>query len=600
MLATDARQVATDILRPPPGYRLDRAVITTYSLDLEVLLALPLAVLAQSDEGVDTLLEQPLLLLQALREATDRVHVFVDETGISVPRLPRELYSALESSVHPVRAPGGGAFHPKVWVARFASDDEQPVIRVAVASRNLTFDRSWDIALVSEGRAGEAESVPGSATLADLVRRLPAFATERLQPEFSAELQHLSDELGRTRFPAPEGFDSELTFHALGLGNGSPDRAWQPMDTARRVLAIAPFVGSDGLQALTASGAKERILISRAETLDVLPASVHRQWRDQQVMLEAELEEAEDETAGRPAGLHAKAVIMEHGYRAYWFVGSANLTWSALAGRNVEVMAEVSGSKGYSEGKGVGIDRFLEAGFAQLCAPYAAKETEPADAASVAAEKALQQLRNDLLHSDMRIFCAPGEEDWRWELVGSVPELEAVELAYWPVTLNREQARSLENGPSWQLPLERLTAFVAFRLRATAADVDDLTLVLKLPTEGMPDGRSDRVLRMVINTPERFLQFLRALLGGLEGLVEWAGGEGYADGQSQHWGSGFEADTLLEDLLRAASRDPERLEAVRGVIEDLTEASGDAQVVPEDLRAIWQAVDQALKGRAQR
>ena len=600
MLAPDARQVATDILRPPPGYRLDRAVITTYSLDLEVLLALPLAVLAQSDEGVDTLLEQPLLLLQALREATDRVHVFVDETGISVPRLPRELYSALESSVHPVRAPGGGAFHPKVWVARFASDDEQPVIRVAVASRNLTFDRSWDIALVSEGRAGEAESVPGSAPLADLVRRLPAFATEGLQPEFSAELQHLSDELGRTRFPAPEGFDSELTFHALGLGNGSPDRAWQPMDTARRVLAIAPFVGSDGLQALTASGAKERILISRAETLDVLPASVHRQWRDQQVMLEAELEEAEDETAGRPAGLHAKAVIMEHGYRAYWFVGSANLTWSALAGRNVEVMAEVSGSKGYSEGKGVGIDRFLEAGFAQLCAPYAAKETEPADAASVAAEKALQQLRNDLLHSDMRIFCAPGEEDWRWELVGSVPELEAVELAYWPVTLNREQARSLENGPSWQLPLERLTAFVAFRLRATAADVDDLTLVLKLPTEGMPDGRSDRVLRMVINTPERFLQFLRALLGGLEGLVEWAGGEGYADGQSQHWGSGFEADTLLEDLLRAASRDPERLEAVRGVIEDLTEASGDAQVVPEDLRAIWQAVDQALKGRAQR
>ena len=600
MLAPDARQVATDILRPPPGYRLDRAVITTYSLDLEVLLALPLAVLAQSDEGVDTLLEQPLLLLQALREATDRVHVFVDETGISVPRLPRELYSALESSVHPVRAPGGGAFHPKVWVARFASDDEQPVIRVAVASRNLTFDRSWDIALVSEGRAGEAESVPGSATLADLVRRLPAFATERLQPEFSAELQHLSDELGRTRFPAPEGFDSELTFHALGLGNGCPDRAWQPMDTARRVLAIAPFVGSDGLQALTASGAKERILISRAETLDVLPASVHRQWRDQQVMLEAELEEAEDETAGRPAGLHAKAVIMEHGYRAYWFVGSANLTWSALAGRNVEVMAEVSGSKGYSEGKGVGIDRFLEAGFAQLCAPYAAKETEPADAASVAAEKALQQLRNDLLHSDMRIFCAPGEEDWRWELVGSVPELEAVELAYWPVTLNREQARSLENGPSWQLPLERLTAFVAFRLRATAADVDDLTLVLKLPTEGMPDGRSDRVLRTVINTPERFLQFLRALLGGLEGLVEWAGGEGYADGQSQHWGSGFEADTVLEDLLRAASRDPERLEAVRGVIEDLTEASGDAQVVPEDLRAIWQAVDQALKGRAQR
>ena len=68
MLAPDARQVATDILRPPPGYTLDRAVMTSYSLDLEVLLALPLAVLAHSDEAVDTLLDQPLLLLQALRE----------------------------------------------------------------------------------------------------------------------------------------------------------------------------------------------------------------------------------------------------------------------------------------------------------------------------------------------------------------------------------------------------------------------------------------------------------------------------------------------------------------------------------------------------
>ncbi len=600
MLAPDARQVATDILRPPPGYTLDRAVMTSYSLDLEVLLALPLAVLAHSDEAVDTLLDQPLLLLQALREKTDRVHVFVDETGISVPRLARELYSALEPSVHPVRAPGGGAFHPKVWVVRFASDAGESVIRVSIASRNLTFDRSWDVALVSEGRPSEAEAVPSSAPLADLVRRLPTLATESLQPELGAELKHLSDELEHTRFPAPEGFDSELTFHTLGLGDGPTNRVWQPMDTARRVLAIAPFVGSEGLQALSASGAKERMLVSRAETLDALPESVHRQWLDQQVMREVEPEEVEDETAGRPVGLHAKAVIMEHGYRAYWFVGSANLTWSALAGRNVEVMAEISGSKGYSEGKGVGIDRFLEAGFAELCAPYAARKVERADVICVEAEKALQQLRDKLLNSDLGIFCAPGEEDWRWELVGSLPEANAVQLDYWPVTLNREQARSPEQGLLWQLPLERLTAFVAFRLRATAADVADLTLVLKLPTEGMPDGRSDRVLRMVISTPERFLQFLRALLGGLEGLVEWSGVGGDSGGQNQNRGDGFDADTLLEDLLRAASRDPERVEVVRSVIEDLTDVPGDAHVVPEDLEDILQAVTQALEGRAQR
>ena len=120
MLSPQARTVAMELLRPPPGLRLDLAVLTTYTLDLEALLALPLAAMAHADGGVEKLLEDPLLLLQALREAGDRIHVFVDETGIAVPRRERELYATLEESVHPVRAPGGGVFHPKVWLARIS------------------------------------------------------------------------------------------------------------------------------------------------------------------------------------------------------------------------------------------------------------------------------------------------------------------------------------------------------------------------------------------------------------------------------------------------------------------------------------------------
>ena len=150
MLSPDSRAVAIDFLRPPAGYALDAAVLTTFSLDLEALLALPLAVLAHADGGVDEVLAGPLLLLEALRQAGDRVHVFVDQAGIAIPRAERSLYAMLEASVHPVRAPNEGAFHPKVWLARFRCEDEPPLIRVAVLSRNLTFDRSWDIALTSE------------------------------------------------------------------------------------------------------------------------------------------------------------------------------------------------------------------------------------------------------------------------------------------------------------------------------------------------------------------------------------------------------------------------------------------------------------------
>ena len=35
MLAPDNRALLLDALRPPPGYSLDRAVATTFTLDLE-------------------------------------------------------------------------------------------------------------------------------------------------------------------------------------------------------------------------------------------------------------------------------------------------------------------------------------------------------------------------------------------------------------------------------------------------------------------------------------------------------------------------------------------------------------------------------------
>ena len=79
MLSPDSRTVAMDLLRPPADYQLDMAVLTTFSLDLEALLSLPLAVMAHADGGVDELLAEPLLLMEALRRAGNRIHVFVDD-----------------------------------------------------------------------------------------------------------------------------------------------------------------------------------------------------------------------------------------------------------------------------------------------------------------------------------------------------------------------------------------------------------------------------------------------------------------------------------------------------------------------------------------
>jgi hypothetical protein len=595
MLSPESRAIAMDLLRPPAGYRIDQVVLTTYSLDLDVLLALPLAVLAQSDRGIDELLEDPLLLLEALREAGDRVHVFVDEGGIAIPNTSRALYALLERSVHPVRASNGGAFHPKVWLVRFMGESGNVLLRVAVASRNLTFDRSWDVALTSEASPERQGIIPESRPLAHLLRVLTKLALQSVADDLEATLADLAKQLERTSFPAPEGFDSPIAFQALGLEAGRK-AAWRPGATGERILAIAPFVNRTGLDALASAASRERLLISRREALDELSPDALAGWDRVLVLSDTAVAESEDALASRPSGLHAKLIAIEHGKRVDWTLGSANFTAAALTGSNVEVIATLSARRGKNGPEGArDIDAFRAAGFLNLCEDYHRSEGPEENPALKNARGRLELACRALLDSNLAIVIQPDEASWHWRLDGSLELPPGVQVCAWPVSVNEDQARALELPMRWSLPLARLTSFVAFEL-SVPEDVDNVRLALKLPTKGMPEGRIAQVLRALIDSPERFMQFLRALLGGLEGLADWAtSGNGTWEGR---WMTGLGGETLLEDLLRVASRDPQRLDPVRRLIEDLRTTPEGREIVPDNFHAIWMLVDEVITHRA--
>ena len=102
------------------------------------------------------------------------------------------------------------------------------------------------------------------------------------------------------------------------------------------------------------------------------------------------------------------------------------------------------------------------------------------------------------------------------------------------------------------------------------------------------------VLRSLIGDSARFMAFIRALLGGLDGMVEWARG-GDANGDAASWAAVPGEETLLEGLVRAASRDPGCLEPVRRLIEDFRRTEEGRRIVPDDFLELWSAVQEALR-----
>jgi hypothetical protein len=86
MLEPSDRRLLLESFAPPPGYRLDWTVGTTYTLDLMALLAAPVAFAFSDCQDRDGRpMMEPLALLKAVRQYADRMCLFCQAGKIQVP-----------------------------------------------------------------------------------------------------------------------------------------------------------------------------------------------------------------------------------------------------------------------------------------------------------------------------------------------------------------------------------------------------------------------------------------------------------------------------------------------------------------------------------
>jgi hypothetical protein len=608
------RLTLIDAMRPPAGFCFESAMAVTYTLDLRALLAAPAALAlagrgANSEDGSDAY--EPIELIHALKSHADKLTVF-SQIGEIAFAPPRRAFAFLERAVVPVSAPRGGIVHPKVWVIRYETGGD-PVggraveqrLRVLIASRNLTFDTSWDTVVRLDETAGSGGTTlePVGELFDGLLRR-----SAGISEDHRTRVQSLVAALRDARFALPAGVD-ELRVHILGL---EPKPSPLPSD-AERSLIISPFISNDFFTNVHPVKIDE--LVSSPEWLDRLDESLlpdtARTAQDQQqecldrptpspaVALErvyafndgsatdpdSDGDKLSAFDPGRPlAGLHAKVFAFEDKLQARLFLGSANATGPAF-NSNIEILVELIGPI-----DALGIDLLCdgsddEPGLRSLFYDYRRSHTGngPDNPLVDRWRQAVARLtyNGQVTESGDGLTVA-------YRTSEPMPEPTDVTIRCWPLTVAGDRRRVAPGMPleeHFETSLENLSGFLAFELAHTEGELS--RFVVPVPLTGVPERRERLLLRALIGNADRFFRYLMALLDedpsefNLLDTIDIMEGEPATSGRGDPMSL-----PVLERLLGTMRRDPGKLAGLHPLVSDL--AADNA--LPTGFAELWEMI----------
>ena len=546
-----------DVLKPQPGWRVDLAVVATYSANLVAVTA---ALMAAAGVNVDDEGHKPssLRFARSYEELRGKFKVLLQSGRISLPRSGGPLISLLDRMIIQVDCDEEvGSWHPKFTVARHVSEKARKVEwRVWIGSRNLTRDISWDAGLVLTGEKGTNGSpVPG------LVGAI-VFFMEKAGID-TKKFNQLKRELRLVSWIMPPHIKVEEV-RLLGpcFQSGFPEEP----SGLKEVVVVSPFIDWDTVNKLGAwgGGGVSKLILSTRPALTKLVGSQGGTLKSFSVgYLDApdfsegtssEHSESDDEVL-ESRGLHAKLIYARHIKGELLWMGSANATSRAWDGRNFEIIAKISASAGV----GAGIHALIG-----LSTPI--KDTE-----------ILNTPDQDLVGEELKV--ARNQVAARWRLVherfetgnklycdvAPHPDNENIQLEV--AQLSAEYVTWLRNSKEIILspvPLYAQTELIKVRLSLLKKHLEWVQLT---PLKEPLGEERDREAIARLLSPKAFLEWIRSILEGQDTYFEEEnqpsdsnkGGEGYPNNRDnfQIWAP------TLEMVLSAWSRNPDLLKSVQ-------------------------------------
>lgn len=585
----------SDLLIPPPEYSLDLAVGTTYSLDLEALTAVAIA-LGLKENMDSSLLQNPICMLNAIEKVSRKMIVFCEAGQIKANTNASALMLLLEKIVVPVTLPKRRnrrdypAFHPKTWLLRYVNPDGEACYRFVVLSRNLTFDRSWDISISLDGTDNlvQADSTEPIISFLNFLRNQIGNDVQDFGMKRRA-MKKLSESLRQVSFTLnSQEFGEDFKILPLGIGDGGYDMAGDQLFRKNSkfddLVVFSPFLSTSVIEewnksAHSRSGTK-RTLITRRPELSNLRARQTDQFRVfvlKDDIVEGEDQISEEDEDKQRQDIHAKIYLMRRGSCTYLYLGSMNASVAAIS-RNVEMVMMLEAENRYLNG-----EKFLDDIFCGKADgpdnPF--EEVTVLDKQETEAEdesKRLEKLIKDLCRCDIRAEVEKKVE--KYDVVISVkgdipPAWDKVSIA----PLRRDTFVALEQKTIFEeMDILQLTEF--YRIRAKGLETE-VTRVIMIPTAGIPEDRESAVVNSVIKDKAGFVEYVAFVLGDSY-LMTMLEQQRLGDSGIRRSGTKW-MPALYEKMLKTAAEAPDRLQEIEYLLTMIKRSD----IIPDEFRDLY-------------
>lgn len=595
------------VLAPPEGYNLDFAIGTTYSLDLDALVGASIA-LGLSEDTDSDLMKNPICLLEALRATGDKVALFCEAGQIHMPNNVTSLYILLEKMVFQVntaKRKGIGkypSFHPKFWLLRYVDENSVPFYRVVILSRNLTFDRSWDITFCMDGvvnRRKTLKTEPVIDFISYLVGNLSSDdngkAKQKKIKAIMRELPYVHFELNSREF-------EDFEFLPIGIKNSeggfhsTEDKAFAPLfeDSFHEVLVMSPFLTGSVIKDFndrnTYINKTEYMLFTRAMSLGKLKpedCSNFKIFTMKDAVVDGESAISEDEPQIQKQDIHAKVYMVRKYSDSYLYLGSLNASHNAKYG-NIEFMMMLKSKNRYlnlmklSEALFGGSEEATSNPFQEVSLNTIVAIDEDQEMQS-----ALENYVKDISRMKPNAIVTANGENYDVTVYFTKYEACKYKVSMSPLLSNKTEVLA-ENLQFASLHLTQLSEF--YKLVITDGE-RTIQRVIMIPTNGLPEEREKAVVNSVVKDKECFYRYIAFLLGDncVLSALEASNVTGVANAGITH--DTVQIPALYEKMLQTAATAPERFKE----IDYLIKAISSDGVIPEQFEELYNTFKKAVK-----